>query len=494
MKATPAPMGPPQAIGLQGTVKSWNGSKGYGFINCDQTAGDVFFSRNELPEEAREVRGNFLEGRTVSFDSHQTDDGRLKASNVQILVVEGQPMAGIIKSYSEQNRYGFISCTSLADDVRFQASDLPMVMPGAHLKGKLVTFDMQQMPDGKLRVTKMQFQTSKIAAEVNALGGGKGAPGGFQRLALPAMPAPAAQPLQQHHMQQHHMQQQQHNGGGMGMLTGMVKSFSDRNGYGFISAPGQAQDLKFGKADLIGETVAAGTMVSFMPAMSPDGRMQARQVQPAGQKRPGGNFGGAAGNGAALPRPNKQPRTGPWENPSSAGPWQSPSASFAGAGAGQSMTGMVKSYIPTKGFGFITTPQVAGDVYFMRQALPAEVQDSELKGMSVSFELTFTADGKQRAQNVVLGGAAAPMEQASTGIPAVDMLLQGQIMSGTVKSFIPTKGFGFITTPQVAGDVYFMRQSLPPEAQNSELKGMQVSFELAFTADGKQRAQNVALL
>mmetsp|Transcript_24004 Transcript_24004/g.65454 ORF Transcript_24004/g.65454 Transcript_24004/m.65454 type:complete len:398 (-) Transcript_24004:40-1233(-) len=396
MMQAPLPqMGPPQESGIQGMVKSWNGAKGYGFINCDQIPGDVFFSRNELPEEAREVRGTFLEGRMVSFDAHQGVDGRSKASSVQILAAEGKPLPGMIKSYSEQNRYGFLNSSSLADDVRFQSSDLPPMAPGANLKGKLVIFELNQLADGKLRVAKMQFQTSKIAAAVNAYGGSYGGSwgascggygggaGGPPRLALPMAPH----------------QGQQLDGS---MLTGTVKSFSDRNGYGFINAPGQMQDIKFGKADLLVDSITVGALVCFQPAYAPDGRMQARQVQLGGQKRQGSSFG-PPGSGGANGRPAKQQRTGPWQSPSPAGPagpWRSP-----GAGdltPGQIISGTVKSYIPSKGFGFITSPDVDGDVYFMRQVLPADAQGAELKGSTVSFELTFAPDGKHRASSVAI--------------------------------------------------------------------------------------------
>jgi len=240
--------------GLDGIVKSWNGSKGFGFILSDAIQGDVFFSRNELPEEAREVRGTFLEGRRVSFVAQQGADGRIKASSVAITAAAGQPVAGIIKSYSEQNRYGFVTSSSLTEDARFQSSDLPQMLPGVNLKGKLVIFETQQLQDGKLRVTKMQFQTSKIAAEV--------APnvGGFATFGAPGVNT--LNPLM------------------TGFISGIVKSFSDKHGYGFINIPGQPIDIKFGRVDVMGgNMVDAGEMVKFIPMVGPDGRLQAKHVQ-----------------------------------------------------------------------------------------------------------------------------------------------------------------------------------------------------------------------
>ncbi|CAE8614954.1 unnamed protein product, partial [Polarella glacialis] len=75
--------------GLSGVVKSWNGSKGFGFITCDSLAGDVLFARTEMPQDVKEVRGKFLEGRPCVFDAQQQADGRFKATNLALPYVEG---------------------------------------------------------------------------------------------------------------------------------------------------------------------------------------------------------------------------------------------------------------------------------------------------------------------------------------------------------------------------------------------------------------------
>jgi len=320
---------------------------------------------NELPEEAREVCGTFFEGRRVSFVAQQGADGRIKASSVAITASPGQPVAGIIKSYSEQNGYGFVQSSSLTDDARFQRTDLPQMMPGVNLKGKLVIFEAQQLQDGKLRVSKMQFQTSKIAAEVSP---GVGGFGGFG--------APAANLL---------------NPLMTGFITGLVKSFSEKNGYGFINIPGQPIDIKFGRVDVQGEAmVEPGQAVKFMPVVGPDGRLQAKSVEPdasggAGMKRTGGPTLMMGGGD----RPGKQQRFG-------GGFEQAVDPSVVG----QYLTGAVKSYIPSTGFGFISSPEVAGDIYFSKHMIPPEMQNTELKGQGVTFELSCAPDGKLRATNV----------------------------------------------------------------------------------------------
>lgn len=295
-------------------------------------------------------------------------------------------MAGVIKSYSENHRYGFITSSSLGDDVRFQTSDLPQLMPGANIKGKLVTFEFQQMPDGKMRVSTMQFQTAKIAQSVN-MGMGYG---GFVPPPMAAAPMHAkgggkggfmALPMTAHSPQQ----------ASGGQMTGSVKSYSDRHGYGFIIAPGQQQDVKFSKSDLVGlETVTPGTAVSFTPTMTGDGRVQAKQVSLSNQGMKRG--AGAAGFGNGWGGAPKQQRVGP----------PAITAQPQAMSTGQTLEGTVKSYIPQKGVGFITSPECAGDVYFNKAVLPAQHQMAELKGFGVTFELAMTSDGKLRAQSVVV--------------------------------------------------------------------------------------------
>ncbi|CAE8694966.1 unnamed protein product, partial [Polarella glacialis] len=99
--------------GLSGVVKSWNGSKGFGFITCDSLAGDVLFARTEMPQDVKEVRGKFLEGRPCVFDAQQQADGRFKATNLALPYVEG----------NEKHGYGFITSSSLTEDPKF--SPLP---------------------------------------------------------------------------------------------------------------------------------------------------------------------------------------------------------------------------------------------------------------------------------------------------------------------------------------------------------------------------------
>merc|ERR1712032_1322933 len=89
-------------------------------------------------------------------------------------------MAGEIKSFSEKHGYGFINSSSCAGDVRFGVSDMDPLKPGAMIKGELVLFKAEQMPDGKVKASKVMFQSSKIASRLKASPGMQG--GGMQAM------------------------------------------------------------------------------------------------------------------------------------------------------------------------------------------------------------------------------------------------------------------------------------------------------------------------
>jgi cold shock CspA family protein len=382
---------------LQGVVKSWNGAKGYGFINCEDFAGDIMFSRNELPEDAREVQGNFLQGKVVFFEALENPDGRAKATSVSLALVEGQGLVGKIKSFSERNGYGFITSSCLQTDVRFQTQDLPAsTAPGTNVVGQLVTFHTQARPDGKLMVQKLMFQQApgKINAGI-VLGNGCGAFGNGCGAALGVVGPMFAK------------------GGGKGCLTmavapmaaavnpqvtgqtmtGTVKSYSSKNGYGFILVPGQQGDVKFGAADLSNPAagIEPGTGVSFMAVAGPNGKLQAKSVQPAagGLKRPSG----AIMPTAIMPMMGvKRQNVGLAAVP----------GGCAGGAEGQWVTGTVKSFNSMKGFGFISSPEQPTDIYFSNQSLGAQAGQPITPGQAATCELNYAPDGKVRAKTAMI--------------------------------------------------------------------------------------------
>merc|ERR1712110_663598 len=77
----------------------------------------------------------------------------------------------------------------------------------------------------------------------------------------------------------HGAPQQQATGG---EVVGTVKSYSEKNGYGFISVPGMQSDARFQTRDVDPSeipSIAQGAQVQFDTFTTPDGRVQARSVR-----------------------------------------------------------------------------------------------------------------------------------------------------------------------------------------------------------------------
>mmetsp|Transcript_102140 Transcript_102140/g.295530 ORF Transcript_102140/g.295530 Transcript_102140/m.295530 type:complete len:381 (+) Transcript_102140:42-1184(+) len=103
------------ACSFFGTIKSFNPTKGWGFIECDQTkqiyGQDVFLLKSDL-------RGtNVNKGDGVWFNVKQSPKG-VQATDVQVIMggsggcapaVEGQLHIGEVKSYNMQKGFGFIA-------------------------------------------------------------------------------------------------------------------------------------------------------------------------------------------------------------------------------------------------------------------------------------------------------------------------------------------------------------------------------------------------
>mmetsp|Transcript_57961 Transcript_57961/g.161762 ORF Transcript_57961/g.161762 Transcript_57961/m.161762 type:complete len:291 (-) Transcript_57961:220-1092(-) len=284
-----------------GAVTSFNfgkeGQAGYGFILCDQVQGEIYFQRKHLPEDVKNFGYNgVIKGRTVSFELvRNTASGKPQGINIQLLPQPGEPVLGKIRSYSQRNRYGFITSPHVHEDCYFQQRELPESMQdvdGKRLEGQTVQFDVVIKPDGKPWASNVKLHKMIMVAgkDPKAMSGGVNA---------------------------------------MGMKAMLMKMLQG--------------------------------------------------------KRP------ASAIEAAPAKVVKKPRT-------TAQPMGMPSSK----GEGQTKVGIVKSFNPTKGFGFIGCPGVPqGDVYFQRVALAAGTPH-ELTGRQVKFQLTFTPEGRPQGKNVAL--------------------------------------------------------------------------------------------
>jgi len=272
-----------------GTVKSFYANTGYGFIQSDQLEDDVMFLRSDLPSDTIEVRGKYLEGRSVSFDVISGENGRPRAQNVKINVVEGEFIAGAIKSFNPAKGYGFITSSSLTEDVRFLASDLKDLPDGAQVKGELVIFKPRYNQEGRMSTERLMFQSCKIADRVKAgvpqQGGmwfakGMGAFGKGKGMQSKGRSAHNQQKRKVTETKGGDNKRPKNVSTGTS-AKGTVKSFNSTKGFGFISVDGIDGDIFFhwnALPENVSQQDLAGKAVAFTLAFSPDGKMRGEGI------------------------------------------------------------------------------------------------------------------------------------------------------------------------------------------------------------------------
>jgi len=394
-----------------GTVKSWNGSNGYGFIECPGVAEDVMFLRVALPPDCKEVRGKFLEGKQVQFEVQAGNAGKIQATNIQIQVGEGDFFAGRIKTFSDQNGYGFIESAMLpGSDVRFEKRDFDQLMPGANLKDQLVIFQVATQPDGRQRVSKLMFQSSKIAHNLKAEGGAMaGQNGGMCPYFPQGQCHKGAQCKWSHAV-----------AGQMGGLKRGADAMEQKQCPYFLKGTCQKGDeCKWSHATggsavsmfalgngVLGNSAMVGKQCPYFAKGTCQKGDECKWSHSPGGSAPPSFANSAVGKECPYFAKGMCQKGAEckWSHGGSTS-----SGTFGGAfkkqkaeatSTGQHASGIVKTYSAQKGFGFITAHDVPADVFFMKSDLPVEAQEEDIKGCGVNFELMSMPDGKLRANSI----------------------------------------------------------------------------------------------
>lgn len=159
---------------------------------------------------------------------------------------------------------------------------------------------------------------------------------------------------------------------------------------------------------------------------------------------------------------------------------------------------IVKWFKPDKGFGFVELANGTGDAFLHIGAVQAAGYDSLPPGAKLQVQVTSSVKGQQVARilEVDLAGAAErapppprsggggfdsprPRRQApdpSTAVP----------VSGKVKWFDETKGFGFVQSNDGGKDVFVHISILGPSGVNRLAEGQPVTMQVVDTAKGRE--------
>lgn len=170
-----APAMPAQVIGSgKGIVKFFNGQKGFGFIQCDDRAEDVFVHISAV-EQAGLV--GLAEGQPLEFTLVDRG-GKVSASD---LVIDGEPLPvtapppreerpqgrpqnqatgehanGTVKFFNEMKGFGFIQRDDGAEDVFVHISALERSGMGPVTQGDRIEFDIEIDRRGKFSATNLK--------------------------------------------------------------------------------------------------------------------------------------------------------------------------------------------------------------------------------------------------------------------------------------------------------------------------------------------------
>jgi CspA family cold shock protein len=195
------------------------------------------------------------------------------------------------------------------------------------------------------------------------------------------------------------------------------------------------------------------------------------------------------------PRPARTPR--PFGGPPSSGFGGSPDAMSAAPSA-PAVDAVVKWFKSDKGFGFVELSNGAGDAFLHIGALQSAGYETVPPGAKLKVQVGSGAKGAQvtRVLAVDTAGAAERAPQRSFDAPRGPRRAPDPstaiAVSGKVKWFDDTKGFGFVQSNDGGKDVFVHISILGPAGLSHLAEGQAVSMRVVDTPKGRE-ALSIAL-
>lgn len=150
--------------------------------------------------------------------------------------------------------------------------------------------------------------------------------------------------------------------------------------------------------------------------------------------------------------------------------------------------GVVKFFNSQKGFGFIQSDEGGDDVFVHISA----VERAGLEGLAEGQQLEYTLvdrGGKVSASDLKPMGDVIPVQKREA---APQRQATGERVSGTVKFFNSTKGFGFITRDDGEADAFVHISAVERSGLPGLNEGDRLDFDLEIDRRGKYSAVNLA--
>jgi len=255
-----------------------------------------------------------------------------------------------------------------------------------------------------------------------------------------------------------------------GRLFGQIRTFNQEKGFGFIQSD---QSLRmYGVADVFLHYTAAinfrvGDFVTFEVATGESGKPQAKNLIKSDQQAPP----------PLISRP----------------PPPRPPVMMQGPRGGEfnmqkEYSGVIKSYNPEKGYGFIDCEEVKR--HFGRDVFLSK-GEVDRWGLEVGEDVTFIVKlEKGNPQADVVGKTQQMLQRGESQLEACTM---GPHL-GIIKSYNDGKGFGFIQCPETEQafgcDVFLHKR----EMDESHQVGKEVQFCIILNNRGKPQATDVHVI
>lgn len=229
----------------EGHIKSFNATKGYGFIQCDIFPDDVFVSFKTAPQlRDRATYLVELTGQPVQFllAASKSDSEKYEARDVELVDESGadgpqaeQRIKGNVKSFSVQQGWGFLTCTQIPDDIFVNFKLAPGLRHASEvlgeLRGKPVSFVLQESVSKpgsyEAKDVKVLYDDPSVARGAKGMNKGMATWKGMGKSKDMVMGKGKAKGY-----------------GPMGQwCQGWFKSFSTESGWGFLTCAGFPEDI-----------------------------------------------------------------------------------------------------------------------------------------------------------------------------------------------------------------------------------------------------------
>eukprot|EP00931_Biecheleriopsis_adriatica_P016197 TRINITY_DN12011_c0_g1_i1.p1 TRINITY_DN12011_c0_g1~~TRINITY_DN12011_c0_g1_i1.p1 ORF type:complete len:410 (+),score=71.38 TRINITY_DN12011_c0_g1_i1:114-1343(+) len=376
---------------------------------------------------------------------------------------------GHIKSFNITKGWGFIESPQAANiygkDIFLLKSELPN---GIANQGDEVAFNVVQGDKGPqashVRITSYSNQMPSLSTP----GANRGVYGQRRPSSAYGAPTPTVRtPALMANTRSYAPTSMSGKGGGTGEYVGTVKSFNPSKGWGFIS--GDAVINAFGKDVFVMKSGIANGM-----ELQPNQQVSFTVVQ--------GDKGIQASNVQALSSPGRGTYTYARSHAAPLVPAPPPLQLPA---SDQFFFGAVKGYNEEKGWGHIICDAAfkafGKEVFLLKSALNGSVAEA---GMLVGFQVKMSPKGPQ-AQNLAV-------------LPAGSFDFDGQVGQryiGTVKSYNPEKGWGFITSDEITrlffGKDVFLRRVALADSSYVPSAGDSAEFSIEVGDSGRLQAKQV---